>query len=209
MFELTLLLDLLSLDIWNEEAANEVLDENLGLVLLRFDLVDELVQGLGLELSLLERLHARRFVDRLVEDVLQVAVDRALVDGHQLLVEHVLAISQDLLGLSAAGLFGLALSSHVLSDADHVGDLALLLQADELLRKVVHGLRDDAGLDGLGDAVEQSLLIVLEDDLVLVARIAGAGVVLAGAQLGDELESLLLALEHHVLVRSAADQSLQ
>ena len=157
----------------------------------------------------MEGLHTRRFIDRLVEDVLEVTVDRTLVDGHQLLIKNVLTISQDLLSLSATGFLGLALPSNVFGNTHHVGNLALLLQADEFLRQVVHGLRDDAGLDGLSDTIEQSLLVVLQDLLVLVSGVAALLVVLASTQLGDQLESLLLALEHHILVSSAADQSLK
>ena len=47
--ELELFLDLLSLDVGDEERGNEVLDEDFGLVLLGFDLVDELVECLSLE----------------------------------------------------------------------------------------------------------------------------------------------------------------
>ena len=59
LLELKLLLDLLPLDVGNQEGANEILDKDLGLVLLELNLVEVLVESLGLQLGLLEGLHTR------------------------------------------------------------------------------------------------------------------------------------------------------
>ena len=63
---------MLSLDIWDEEGGDKILDEHLWLVLLGLNLIDELVESLSLELGLLEGLEGRCFVDGLSEDVLEV-----------------------------------------------------------------------------------------------------------------------------------------
>jgi hypothetical protein len=53
-----LLLDLFPLDIRDEEGADKVLDEDLGLILLGFNFVYEFIEGLSFELGFLESLNA-------------------------------------------------------------------------------------------------------------------------------------------------------
>ena len=203
-----MLLHLLALHVWDEEGGYEVFDEHLGLILLGLYLVDELIEGLGFELCLVVGLEGRSAVDRLAEDVLQERVDGPLVHAHKLLVEHVLTLSEDLLSLSATGLFGFSLSSNVLCHSDHSCDLSLLLEADKFLREVVHGLGDDVSLQTFNGTVNDSLLVAF-DQVSLFLATALLLPLFSCSQLGDEVKSLFFALEHHVLDGSASDESLK
>ena len=109
----------------------------------RHSLYEAAVQDAEQLCSFLEGLHGGRVVDRVADDVLQVTVDRTLVDTHQLTVEHVLSLTEHLLCLSCARLLGLTSPSVVFSETDKGCDPSLLLQPDELLRELVHGLGND------------------------------------------------------------------
>ena len=130
MVVLTLALESLSLDIGDEEGRDEVLDQDFRLVLLLFNLVQELVDGSNLELGFVVGLERGGGVDGLQHNVLQVRIHRALVDAHQLLVEHVFSLPQDLLSLTATRFLGFTSASLVFGQLDHGGDTTLLLQTD-------------------------------------------------------------------------------
>ena len=83
-----------------------------------------------------------------------------------------------------------------------------MLETHKLFGKIVHGLADDGALKCLGHSVKHSLLVVF--DQLLLVRIFGLGFVLLGSsELSDQIKTLFFAFEHHVLSRSAADQSLE
>ena len=123
-------LEPLSLDIGDEEGRDEVLDQDFRFVLLLFNLVQELVDGSNLELGFVIGLERGGGVDGLQHNVLQVRVYRALVDAHQLLVEHVFSLAKDLLSLTATRFLGFTSASLVLSQLDQGGNTTLLLQTD-------------------------------------------------------------------------------
>jgi len=208
LFELHLALDFLAFDIRDEEGLNKIADVSLWLVILLLGLVEELVDGLDLELGFFEGLHGGGVVDRVGDDVLQVGVDSALVDAHELGVEHVLALAQDFFGLTLAALLRLALSAFVFSQADHRVDAALLLEPHEFLGQLVHRLRDDACLQRLRDPVHNALLVILQQH-VLGRVVTVALPLLRLAQLLDQVEPFLLALEHHVLRSTPTHQPLK
>lgn len=82
----------------------------------------------------------------MVDHEVEVVVDGALVHLHDLAVDDVLALAQRLLGLALAGLLDLAQLAVDLGDLDHLHDLALLLEPEQLLGQTVHGLRNHVAL---------------------------------------------------------------
>mmetsp|Transcript_145066 Transcript_145066/g.404150 ORF Transcript_145066/g.404150 Transcript_145066/m.404150 type:complete len:547 (+) Transcript_145066:495-2135(+) len=128
--------------------------------------------------------------------------------AHDLAEHLVLPLAEHLLRLPAAALLSLPQLPVALSQLDHGRDSPLLLEAQQLLRQLVERLGDDAALDGLEHALEG-----LVPELVDVPLLFDCGrrlrVALGGAQLIDEVQALLLALEHEILVRPAADDALQ
>ena len=130
------------------------------------------------------------------------------MNTHQLLVKNVFSISEDLLSLSSTRLFSFSLSSDILSQSHHTGNSSLLLQPNELLREVIHGLRDDISLESLRDTVKDSLLVLLNECSFLFEATGGLPL-LSGSQLRNKIKSLLLTFEHHILLSSSSDESLQ
>ena len=205
---LTLTFNLLSFDIGNQERRDQILDDDLWLVALLFDLIEEVVDLGDLETSLLVSLKTRGVVDGLHDNRLQVGINRSLMHLHELTVEHVLSITKNLLSLTLTRLFSLALSSFVLSKLDHGVDSALLLQTHELFGEVVHGLGDNRSLDSLSDSVHDTLLIVVDKHVLLLSfRVLFP--LFGGTELSNQIESLFLTLEHHVLVGTATKKSLE
>ena len=79
---LTLSLKLLPLHIGNEERGYEILDEGLRLVSPLLHPINELVQGVSLELGLLIGLERRGVINCVDHNILKVRVNCTLVDGH-------------------------------------------------------------------------------------------------------------------------------
>ena len=127
---LTLSLKLLPLNIGDEERGYEILDEGLRLVSPLLHLINELVEGVSLELGLLIGLERRCVINGVDDNILQIRVNRALVDGHKFLVEEVLTLPEDGFTLTSTTLLCLTLPSEVLSKADHGRNLFLLLKPD-------------------------------------------------------------------------------
>ena len=127
---------------------------------------------------------------------------------HQLTVKNVLSVAQDLLSLTLTGLFGFSLTTLVLSQANHGIDTALLLQADKFLRKRVHGLGNDLGLHSLGHAIHDALLIVVNKHVLFLSGRVSLPF-LGGSKLSNKIETFFLALEHHVLLSTAAEKALE
>lgn len=117
-------------------------------------------------------------------------------------------MAKDLLSLAATGLLSLTLTTVILSEADHSGDVALLLKTDELFGKRVHSFADDGSLEGLSDSVSDALLIGLQE-LLLLREVGLCFPLFSGAELSDQIKTLLLALEHHVLDSTASNEPLQ
>ena len=208
MFLLTLTFNLLSFDIGNEERRDQILDDDLWLVALLFDLIEEVVDLRDLETSLLVSLKTRGIVDGLHDNRLQVRINRSLMHLHELTVKHVLSITKNLLSLTLTRLLSLALSSLVLSKLHHGVNSALLLQTHEFLGEVVHGLGNNRSLDSLSDSVHDALLIVVDKHVLLLSfRVLFP--LLGGTELSNQVESLFLALKHHVLVGTATEKSLE
>lgn len=76
--------------------------------------------------------------------------------------------------------------------------MAFLLKTHQFLAEVVHSGTYDGGLKGLGDTVNDALLVGF-NELGLIRVVTLLAVVVGGAQLGDQIETLLLAFEHHIL----------
>jgi hypothetical protein len=121
---------LFPLDIRDEEGADKVLDEYLGLVLLGFNLVYEFIECLSFELGFLESLNTRGLIDCVTENVLKVRIDRALMYTHELLIEHILSLPEDLFCLSSSRLLCFSFPSDVFCESDHARNSSLLLQPD-------------------------------------------------------------------------------
>ena len=208
LLELDLTLNLLALNIGDEEGRNQVLDDDLGLVALLLHLVEEVVDLAHLQLGLVVSLQRRGVVDGLHNHRLQVAVDRSLMDLHELSVEDVLTIALDLFGLTLARLLSLTLATLVLGKSDHRVDATLLLQAHKLLGERVHRLRDDRGLNSLSHAIHDTLLVVVDQHMLFLSlRVLFP--LLSGSELSNEVKSLLFAFEHHVLFGTTSEKSLQ
>jgi len=129
LLELKLTLNLLALNIRNEEGRDQILNEDLWLVALLFDSVQEVVDRLDLELGFFKGLHRRGRVDCLKNDVLKIAIYRALVHTHQFLVEDIFTFAENLLSLTATRLLSLSLPPFTLSKLYHRCNTTLLLQA--------------------------------------------------------------------------------
>jgi hypothetical protein len=207
LLELQLTLELLSLHIGDEEGGDEILNQDLRLVLLLFNLVEELVDGFDLELGLVIGLEGRGGVNSLSDNVLQVRIDRALVDTHQLLVEDIFSFAEDLFGLTATRFLSLTSTSLIFGEGDHGSDTALLLQTDKLLREVVHGLGDDGGLEGFGDSIDDTLLVVV-NQVTFLRKLGVLTPFFGQSQLSDQIKTFLLALEHAVLLSTSTEESL-
>ena len=123
-------LKLLSLNIGDEERGYEILDKGLWLVSSFLHSINELVEGVSLELGLLIGLERRSVINGVDHNILKIRVNRALVDGHKFLVEEVLTLPKNGFTLTSATLFSLTLPSEVLSEADHGRNLFLLLESD-------------------------------------------------------------------------------
>ena len=63
-------------------------------------------------------------------------------------------------------------------------------------------------MDSLSDAIHDALLVVV-DKHVLLLRGRVPFPLLSGSQLRDQIKTLLLALEHHVLLGTAAQEALE
>mmetsp|Transcript_74654 Transcript_74654/g.218710 ORF Transcript_74654/g.218710 Transcript_74654/m.218710 type:complete len:447 (+) Transcript_74654:534-1874(+) len=190
------------------EGVNQLADHGLRVLLRSLQGVHHLVDLGCLEARLREGPRLRRLLHGAAQHVLQVGVHGALVHAHDLAEHLVLALAQALLGLTPAALLRLAQLPVALGQLDHGGDATLLLEAEQLLRELVEGLREDAALNGLQHTLER-LVAELVDHPLLLHRGRGLLVALGGAQLVDEVQALLLALEHLVLVRAAADDALE
>lgn len=127
LFELHLSLDLLALDVWDEEGRHQITNVGVWLVVLLLRLVQELVDRLDLQLRFFKCLHRGGIVDGVGDNVLEVRVNRALIDAHQLRIEHVLALTQDFLSLAGTRLLSFTLSALVFSKPNHRSDPSLLL----------------------------------------------------------------------------------
>ena len=130
------------------------------------------------------------------------------MDLHELAVEDILTVTEHLLSLSLTRLLSLALSSLVLSKAHHGVNVALLLQAHKLLRQRIHRFRDDGGLHGLSHTVHDSLLIVVNEHVLLLS-LTSCTPLLCCSKLSNQVKSLLLAFKHFVLLSSSTKKSLQ
>ncbi len=178
------------------------------LVAFVFNTVKELVDRLDLKLGLLVSLAGRGVVDGLGDDALEVRVDTALVHPHKLAVEHVFSLSEDLLGLTTARLLSFALSPVILSQPDHRCDVAFLLEPHELLRKLIHSLADDAGLERLSHTVLNPFLVSF-NKLLLLRHVGLRLPLFSKPQFSNEVESFLFAFKHHVLHSPAPNEPLQ
>lgn len=130
------------------------------------------------------------------------------MDTHQLLVENVLTLAEDLLGLTPSRFLSFALPSLVFGEFDHGSDAAFLLQTHQLFGQVVHCLRDDLRLEGFSDAVHYAFLVVV-DEIALLRQVTLLTPFFSQAEFGDEVKALLLAFEHAVLFGSSSEQSLE
>ena len=130
------------------------------------------------------------------------------MDLHELSVKDVLSVTLNLLGLTLTRLLGFTLATLILSQTHHSIDVALLLQADKLLRQSVHSLGDNSGLHGFSDTIHDTLLVVVDEHVLLL----GASVSfpkLGSPELSNEVKTFLLTLEHHVLLGTASEESLE
>lgn len=153
-------------------------------------------------------LQRRGVVDCLHDHGLQVGVHRSLVHFHQFSVEHVLPVTEHLLSLPLTRFLGLSLATLVLGDLDHQVDASLLLQAHEFLRQVVHRLRNHGSLHCLSDSVHDSLLVVVNKKVFFLS-LGVAFPLFSGAKLSDQVKSLFFTLEHHVLLSTTTEESLE
>ena len=127
--------------------------------------------------------------------------------AHKLLVKHIFSLPKDLFCLSTTRLFCLSLPPNIFCHSYHGCNLSLLLKPNQFLRQVIHGLGNNIGLQSLDGTIDDSLLVALEKiPLLLVSTLLLP--LLGGSQLGDQIQSLFLAFEHHVLDGSSSNESL-
>jgi hypothetical protein len=204
---LQLTLEVFTLDIWDEERRNQILDKHGRLILLGLGLVQELVNGLYLEFSLIISLNRRGSVDGGHHNVLEIRIDRTLMNAHQLFVKNIFSLSQDQLSLTSTGLTSLTLSSLFFGHLYHSSNATFLLKLDKLFSQVVHSLGDNGRLESLGDTVDDALLIALDE--VSLLGLGTLGVLGGDVELLDQIETHLLSSEHIVLSRTSSEESLE
>lgn len=130
------------------------------------------------------------------------------MDTHELLIKDIFSFSENLLSLSSSRFLCFSFPSDIFSKSDHSSDSSLLLQSDEFLREVIHSLRDDITLNSFRNTIKNSLLIDL-DQILLLSHIAGVLVLLCCSKFRNEIKSLLLSFEHEVLDSSSSNKSLK
>mmetsp|Transcript_24768 Transcript_24768/g.58848 ORF Transcript_24768/g.58848 Transcript_24768/m.58848 type:complete len:261 (+) Transcript_24768:53-835(+) len=146
-------------DLWEEEGGDEVLDHLVLGHVLALEPVDNVVEERRLRVRLHHRLLLGGRLDGLRQDALQIALDRALVDVHDLAVHLVLLRPSTLLLQPLALLLRLPHRALALGEHDHGEDTTLLLEAHQLLREVVQHLANLAP-DGTGDVAGDELVLV-------------------------------------------------
>ena len=208
LLELQLTLNLFALDIGDQERRDQVLDDDLRLVALLLHLVKEVIDLADLKFGLVVGLQRRSIVNGLHDHRLQVGVNGSLMHLHELSIEDVLPVSEHLLSLTLARLLSLTLATLVLSQAHHGIDPSLLLQAHKFLRKRVHRLGDDRGLNSFSNSVHDTLLVVVNEHVLLLSLRVPLPL-FSGTQLSDQVETLLLTFEHHVLLGTTSEQPLE
>mmetsp|Transcript_53234 Transcript_53234/g.158698 ORF Transcript_53234/g.158698 Transcript_53234/m.158698 type:complete len:317 (+) Transcript_53234:70-1020(+) len=201
-------LDDLALHVRQVEGVHELAHHNLWLLGCCLQRVHDPVDLVGLESGLCEGAGLRSLLHSVGEHLLQVGVHGALVHTHDLAEHLVLAFTEPLLGLPPATLLRLPQLPVALCELDHGRDAPLLLEAEELLGELVQRLGDDAALDRFEDALERLVPKLVNVPSFLDSR-GRLGIALCGAQLVDQVEALLFALKHAVLVRPPADDALQ
>mmetsp|Transcript_50512 Transcript_50512/g.120423 ORF Transcript_50512/g.120423 Transcript_50512/m.120423 type:complete len:307 (+) Transcript_50512:92-1012(+) len=201
-------LDHLSLHVRQVEGMHQLPDHHFRLLGRSLELVHHLVDVLRLEPGLCKSPGLRRLLHRVGEHFLQVGIYGALMHAHDLPEHLVLALPQPLFGLAPAALHGLALLAIPLRQLHHGRDAPLLLEPQQLLGQLVQRLGDDAALHGLQDAFKGLVPHLVHVPLLLHTG-GGLREALRGTELVDEVQALLLALKHEVLVRAATDKALQ
>ena len=130
---LTLSLELLSLNIWDKEWWNKILDEYLWLVSSLFHLINKLVESISFELGLWVGLQRWSIINGIDHDILKVWVNCSLMNRHQLLVQYIFSLSENSFTLSSTTLFSFSLASHVFGKANHCCNLSFLLKSYKFL----------------------------------------------------------------------------
>mmetsp|Transcript_28565 Transcript_28565/g.51740 ORF Transcript_28565/g.51740 Transcript_28565/m.51740 type:complete len:215 (+) Transcript_28565:286-930(+) len=192
---------------WQIERVNQLSDHNFGLLSSGFQSIDHLVDLGSLEPRLCQSPRLGSLLHRVGEHFLQVGVHRALMNTHDLSEHLVLPFTQPFFGLTTTTFLCLTVLTVALCQLHHGSNAAFLLEAQQLLGKLVEGLRNDTALHRLQHTFESLVAQLVDVPLLLVGcgRLCKA---LCCTQLVDEVQTLFLALEHLVLERTAADNAL-
>lgn len=130
------------------------------------------------------------------------------MNTHEFVVKDIFTLPENGFTLTTTTLLSLSLTPHVFSQAYHSGNLPLLLEPHQLLREVINRASNDFCLECFGGAVKNSLLEVFDESFLLLT-LSCLFPLLSGSQLGDKIESLFFAFEHHVLLSASSNQPLQ
>ena len=85
--------------------------------------------------------------------------------------------------------------------------MAFLLETNEFFGQGVHSLRNNGGLECFSNTVFDSFL-VSGDKFAFFGNLGVSFPLFSRSQLSDEVETFLFTFEHHVLHRSASNQTL-
>lgn len=208
LLQLHLLCQTTPLDVGEEEALDEVLDEGLIVVIPPLEALQVLVHLLLPQVGHNTGLPIRSPLDGIVENPVEVAIDCALVHLHDLLGQTLLPRTDYLLGVATTGLLHLPPPAFVLDGLDLLLDPALLSYPHQLLREVVQSVSYYLPLQPLVHRVPELLLVLLQQHLLRLVLVQVRNLS-DDQQLLNQSQPLLLPLVHYVLLPTAPQNPLQ
>ena len=124
----------------DQETRDQILDSYVRSVPLVLLVIEELVDSFYFEFGFVVGLDGGSSVDGAHDDVLQVAIDRTLVDRHEFFVKNVFTFAEDDFSLTSAVFLGLASAALGLRKLNHNSNVSLLFQLHQLFGQSVHSL---------------------------------------------------------------------
>ena len=197
-----------SLDVGEQEGLDQVLDQSFVVVVSPLKSLKVLVHLLLPEVGHDAGLSVGRPLDSVVDDPVEVAVNRPLIHFHHFFVQALLSGPNDLLGVSSTSFLNFPVSPLVFCLL-YLGFYFLLFGCShQFLRKFVQSFSNDLSLQSFIHSISESFLMLFQQNLF------GLGLIKIRDLCNDEQflnksQSLFFSLVHDVLLSSASQYSLE